>query len=117
MLTGDQTATQVDAEAHIKLFEQTFKNLEMDDLTNFAIAQVANSTSLNPKIAGMLGIKHIACPNYCLNLGCKDTEKHCSELKNIADLTQEVHHKVKASNKLTVELENVQAHHQESDTS
>ncbi len=77
------------------------------DLTNFVIAQVADSTALNPKIACMLGIKHIACCNHCLNLGCKDIKKHCSELKKNVDLTQEVHCKVKASNKLTVELENV----------
>jgi hypothetical protein len=74
-----------------------------------AIAQVANSTTLNPKIARVLGIKHIACRNDCLNLGCKDMEKHSSELRDIVDMTQEVHRKVKASNKLTAELENGQA--------
>ncbi len=57
----------------------------------------------------MLGIKHIACRNHCLNLGYKDMEKHSSELRDIADMTQEVHCKVKAINKLTAELENVQA--------
>ncbi len=36
-------------------------------------------------------------------------EKHSFELRGIADMTQEVHRKVKASNKLTAELENVQA--------
>ncbi len=109
MLTGDQTATNFTADTHIKLFQQTFKNLQFDDLSNFAIAQVASSTALNPKIAHVLGIKHIACCNHCLNLGCKDMEKHSSELRDIADMTQEVHRKVKASNKLTAELENVQA--------
>ena len=109
MLTGDQTATNFTADTHIKLFQQTFKNLQFDDLSNFAIAQVADSTALNPKIARVLGIKHIACRNHCLNLGCKDMEKHSSELRDIADMTQEVHRKVKASNKLTAELENVQA--------
>ena len=99
---------------HIKLFHQTFKNLQFDDLSNFAIAQVADSTALNPKIAHVLGIKHIACCNHCLNLGCKDMEKHSSELRDIAN-TQEVHRKVKASNKLTVELENVQACCRQSD--
>jgi hypothetical protein len=42
-------------------------------------------------------------------------DEHCSELKKIADMTQEVHYKVKASNKLTAELENVQACCQELD--
>jgi hypothetical protein len=73
------------------------------------MAQVADSTSLNPKIARVLGIKHIACCNHFLNLGCKVMEKNSSELRDIADMTQEVHSKVKASNKLTAELENVQA--------
>jgi hypothetical protein len=109
VLTGNQTATNFNADSHIELFQQTFKNLQFDDLSNFAIAQVANSTAPNPKIAHVLGIKHIACRNYSLNLGCKDMEKHSSELRDIADMTQEVHRKVKASNKLTLELENVQA--------
>jgi hypothetical protein len=109
VLTGDQTATNFNADAHIKLFQQIFKNLQFDDLSNFAIAQVANSTALNPKIARVLGIKHIACCNHCLNLPCKDMEKHSSELRDIANITQEVPRKVKASNKLTAELENVQA--------
>ncbi len=106
MLTGHQTATNFSADSHIKLFQQTFKNLQFDDLSNFAIAQVADSTALNPKIARVLGIKHIACCNHCLNLGCKDMEKHSSELRDIANMTQEVLHKVKTSNKLTAELEN-----------
>ncbi len=76
MLTGDQTATNFNADSHIKLFQQTFKNLKFDDLSKFVIAQVADSTALNPKIAHVLGIKHIACRNNCLNLGCKDMEKH-----------------------------------------
>ncbi len=108
MLTGDQTATNF-ADAHIKLFQPTFKNLQFDDLSNFEIAQVANSTALNPKIARVLGTKHIACCSHCLNLGCKDMEKHSSELRDIANMTQEVHRKVKASNKLSAELKNVQA--------
>ncbi len=70
---------------------------------------MADSTALNPKIAPVLGIKHIACRSHCLHLGCKDMGKHCSELRDIADMTQEVHCKVKASNKLTAKLENVQA--------
>jgi hypothetical protein len=99
VLTGDQTATNFNADAQIKLFQHTlFNNLQLDDSSNFAIAQVANSTALNPKIARVLGIKHIACHNHCLNLGCKDMEKHYSELRDIADMTQEVHRKVKARN-------------------
>jgi hypothetical protein len=108
VLTGDQTAKNFNADSLIKLFQQIFKNLHFDDLSNLSIAQVANSTALNPKIARVLGIKHIACRNHCLKLGCKDMEKHFSELRDIAAMTQEVHCKVKVSNKLTAELKNVQ---------
>jgi hypothetical protein len=106
--TGDQTATNFNADTHCKLFQQTFKNTQFEKVSNFAVAQVADSTPLNPKVAHMLGIKHIACRNNCLNLGCKDMEKHSAKLKDIANMTQEVHRKVKASNMLTAELENVQ---------
>jgi hypothetical protein len=78
-------------------------------VSSFAISQVADSTAMNPKIARLLKINHVACRNHCLNLGCKDMKRDCPELKDIANKTQEVHRKVKASNKLTAELENIQA--------
>jgi glutamine synthetase adenylyltransferase len=56
-----------------------------------------------------MNIFHVACRNHCLNLGCKDMEMSCPQLKEIADKTQEIHRKIKASNKLSAVLENVQA--------
>ena len=111
MLTGDQIATNFNAETHCKLFEQTFNNIQCENVSNFAMAQVVDSGSapLNPRVARMLGIKQIACHNHCLNLGCKNMDKHSSEMRDIVKLTQEVHRMVKESNKLTAELENVQA--------
>ncbi len=103
-----QTATTFNADAHVKLFEKTFDNLKIKSVKNFAIAQVADSTNLNPAIARKMNINHIACRNHCLNLACKDMENSCKELATIAAKTQEVHQKVKASNKLSAELENVQ---------
>ncbi len=44
-------------------------------------------------------------------------EKNCAELKQLSDKTQEVHRNIKASNKLSAVLENVQASAQELDTS
>ncbi len=105
----EQMATKFNAETHQKLFQQTFKNLNISDISSFAIAQIADSTVTNPKIARLLKIAHIGCPNHCLNLGCKDMESDCPELKMLADETQEVHCKIKASNKLTADLDNVQA--------
>ncbi len=104
---GDLTATKFNAEAHVKLFQQTFKHIHIDEVSSFAIAWVADSTAKNPKIAWLLKINHVASCNHCLNLGCKDMERDCPELKDIADKTQKVHCKVKASNKLTAELDNI----------
>jgi hypothetical protein len=106
---GDLTSTKLNAESRVKLFQQTFKHIQINEVSSFAIAQVADSTAMNPKIAWLMKINHVACHNNCLNLRCRDMERDCPELKDIADKTQEVHHKVKASNKLTAELENIQA--------
>ncbi len=106
---GDLTATKFNAEAQVKLFQQILKHIHIDEVSSFAIAQVADSTAMNPKIAQLLKINHVACCNHCLNLGWKDIERDCPELKDIAHKTQEVHCKVKASNKLNAELENIQA--------
>jgi hypothetical protein len=102
----EQIATKFNAETHQKLFQQ---NLNISNISSFAIAQIADSTATNPKIARLLKIAHIGCRNHCLNLGCKNMESDCPELKKLANKTQEVHRKIKASNKLTAELDNVQA--------
>jgi hypothetical protein len=96
------------AASHVKLFEETFSNLQFDDVSDFAMCQVSDSTNLNPKIADNLGIFHVACRNHCLNLACKDMEARDEELQNVTAKTQEIHRSIKASNKLTAELENVQ---------
>ena len=101
-------ATKFNAETHVRLFQQTFDNLDID-ISDFVIGQVADSTALNPKIAKLLGINHIACRNHCLNLACKDMESNCGDLERLAEATQECHRKIKASNKLTASFENIQA--------
>jgi len=116
-VSGDHTATKFNADTHIQLFEQTFSNLGIKDMSDFVIVQTSDSTALNPKIPRMCNFFHVACQNHCLNLGCKDMEKNCAELKQLLDKTQEVHHKIKASNKLSAVLENVKASAQELDTS
>jgi hypothetical protein len=106
---ADFTATSFNAESHIQLMKNTFHNLNFDNVGDFAIGQTSDSTALNPRIARMLYIYHIACRNHCLNLGCKDMEKNCPELKEISEKTQSIHRKIKASNKLTAVMENAQA--------
>ncbi len=55
-----ETATTFNAEAHIALINQTFfANLKLD-VAEFAVGQVCNSTNLNPRIATLLKISHIA---------------------------------------------------------
>lgn len=103
------TATKFNAETHVKLFKTTFDNLNIGDISDFVIGQVADSTNLNPKIAELLECYHIACRNHCLNLGCKDMETNCKDLKDLADKCQECHRKIKGSNKLTATFENIQA--------
>jgi hypothetical protein len=102
------TATKFNAKAHIKLFKTSFDNLNIK-MSDFVIGQIADSTALNPRIARLLKIVHIACRNHCLNLGCKDMENNCDTLKRLATMTQDIHRKIKASNKLSASLENIQA--------
>jgi hypothetical protein len=97
--------------------KNTFHNLNFDNVGDFAIGQTSDSTALNPRIACLLEIYHIACINHCLNLGCKDMEKNCSELSDISDKTQAIHCTFKASNKLTAVMKNVQASASELDSS
>ena len=102
------TATFFNAAAHVKSFTSTFANLGFGAVSDWAIAQVADSTALNPKIARILEIYHVACRNHCLNLACKEMEGEDDELSELAVQTQEVHGTIRASNKLTATMYNVQ---------
>jgi hypothetical protein len=113
---ADLIATSFNAESHIRLIKNTFSNLNIA-VDHFVIAQTSDSTALNPRIARLLEISHIACQNHCLNLGCKDMETNCSELSAISDKTHAIHRTFKASDKLTAVMENVQASASELDSS
>jgi hypothetical protein len=60
--TADErvAAKTFNANTHTELFVTTFGNLNVDDIADFAIGQVADSTALNAKIAQLLKIEHIA---------------------------------------------------------
>ncbi len=60
--TADErvAANTFNANTHTELFVTTFSNLNVDDIADFAIGQVADSTALNAKIAQLLKIEHIA---------------------------------------------------------
>ena len=82
------------------------KKFGFEEVNNFAVAQTANSTNLNPKIARFLGIEHVGCHNHCLNLGCKEMENNYLKLREIVEKTGKCHRTIGASNKLTACLEN-----------
>ena len=60
----------------IRIFINTFKNLDFDLVSDFAIAQIANNTHLNPCPVRKLGIKYVACYNHCMNLACSDMDRN-----------------------------------------
>ena len=105
---GEAHATTFNADTHVKYINDTFENLGFDKVSDFALAQVADSTNLNPCIARKLDILHVACRNHCLNLACEDMEKDDIDLAELADATHESHRTIKLSNKLTAALANVQ---------
>ena len=104
----DATATLFNADAHVNSFNKTCIGLGFDTPLDLFMCQVADSTALNPCIARKMGYPHVACRNHALNLGLQDMEKDDSELKRLSDETQECHRTIKASNKLSAALSNVQ---------
>ena len=102
------TSATFNAETHVNSFTKTFQDLGFDRVSDFAIAQTADSTALNPKIARLLNILHIACRNHTLNLACKDMEACDSDLQRLSIDTQEAHRTIRGSNKLTAAMYNVQ---------
>ena len=102
------TASNFNSETHVSSFIKTFAHLGFEKVSDFAIAQTADNTALNPKIARLLKILHIACRNHALNLACKDMEANDPELARMSEETQEAHHIIRGSNKLTATVHNVQ---------
>ena len=96
------------AKTHVKSLTKTFQDLGFHRVSDFSIAQTADSTVLNPKITRLLDILHIACCNHTLNLACKDMEASDSNLQWLSIDTQEAHDTTRASNKLTNAMYNVQ---------
>ena len=63
-------AEKINAETHVQYFTTALKNLGFDKVSDFAFAQVADITNLNPKIARLLKILliqplHLLTP-HCL---------------------------------------------------
>ena len=102
------TASSFNADVHVDYFTQTFNDLSIDKVSDFALAQVADSTNLNPAIARKLGIPHIGCRNHCHNLASQDMEKDDPELAELSEKTHEAHRTINASNVLSATLYNVQ---------
>ena len=73
------------------------------------MCQTAGSIPLNPNIACLLDIEHIAWRNHCLNRAMKDIEEVDAELKNLSTKTLDIHCTINGSNILSAALYNV--HH------
>ena len=96
------------ADTHIKYFKNAFAELGFSEVKDFAVAQIADSTAMNPAIARKLGIQHVACCNHGLNLSCGELEKNDPVLKKLGQDTQNCHNAIRNSNKLTAALAYVQ---------
>jgi hypothetical protein len=68
-------STLFNAPVHVKHLTELFESLSFDEVADFVVCQVADSTNLNPKIAKDLGYPHVGCRDHCLNNGGKDMER------------------------------------------
>ena len=103
-----EKAEKFDAETHVAFFKKIFKRLGVKEVKCFALAQVSDSTNLNPKIARLLGIPHVACRCHTLALAGSLMEDFSAELRYIIETIHEDHSLVKRKNKLSASLSNVQ---------
>lgn len=101
-------ATKFNAKTHAAFIIDTFDNLGFEDVSDFAVAQISDSTNTNPKIARELGIEHIGCRCHALNRAGVDMEQSDTRLRDLSDQTHECLKTIRMSNKLTAGLRNVQ---------
>jgi hypothetical protein len=63
-------STLFNAPVHVKHLTELFESLSFDEVADFVVCQVADSTNLNPKIAKDLGYPHVGCHDHCLTGQC-----------------------------------------------
>ena len=108
---SDDTAVAFNAEIHgTSEITEAFKRRVFETVCSFSPAQCANNTNLNlnPKITRLLGITHVGCRCHSCNGACREMEEGHNDLHNLSAKCQDTASTVKASNKLTATLANVQ---------
>ena len=85
-----------------------FKRLGVREVKNFALAQVCDSTNLNPATARLLGLIYIACRCHLLALASSSMENYSYELRHIVETINEDHALARRKTKLSAALYNVQ---------
>ena len=92
----------------MKFFTTTFNNIRIDKVKDFAIAQTADSTNLNPAIAKKLGIPHIGCRAHGFSNASKKMADDDAEFTAMMETINDSHKCIRQSNPLSAALENVQ---------
>ena len=59
-VSAASTTVSFNDETHIRFFLQAFNSIGFERVRDFAVAQNADRTDLNSKIARILGIEHVA---------------------------------------------------------
>ena len=99
-------STLINSVVHVKHLTELFESLSLEEVSDFVVCQVADSTNLNPKIAKNLGCLHVGCHDYYLNNSGKDMEQGTSYLSVLVDSIHGLHTSISGSNKLSANLAN-----------
>ena len=83
-------------------FEKSYDNVIFD---SWCVSQVSNNASVNPKIAWILGIKHIGCKNHQLALDVKDMFKEDVLVSSLVDAVHNTMSSVKRKTQIQLFFE------------
>ena len=97
---------EFDAIAHANFICSTFEKYYGDvTFDSWCVAQVSNNASVNPKIAWILGIKHIGCKNHQLALDVKDMFKEDVLVSSLVDAVHNTMSSVKRKTQIQLFFE------------
>lgn len=99
-------STLINSRVHVKHLTELFESLSFEEVSDFVVCQVADSTNLNPKIAKSLGYQCVGCHDYYLNNSGKDMDQGTSYLSVLVDSIHGLHTSISGSNKLSANLAN-----------
>ena len=99
-------STLINSVIHVKHVTELFESLSFEEVSDFVVCQVADSTNLNPKIAKNLGCLCVGCCDNWLHNNGKDMEKGTTYLSVLVDSIHGLHTSISGSNKLSANLAN-----------